>query len=223
MCSWTHGWCSSGPTLWPISELDCAVSKRNGVVDASLPSLKKCNATTMFEDNQANLEQAVEDLSGMLESPINAQTIPELRENITNKTAFVQKRSDIIMQDTLAGHWEVSRAEVDQSELADSTLRPTNRVAGSSRSSGQTYTHNVHSRFGTRTIAVAYSYRIFRRAVRRPRLQHVVLFTMSRRRPRCSSPRNASWGTGRPAVSLQHQHALACEAWTITDNGVLAS
>ena len=71
-------------------------------------SLKKCNSTTIFEDNQANLEQAVEDLSEMLERPITPATIPEIREQVTNKTAFVQKRSDIILQDTLMGHWEVS-------------------------------------------------------------------------------------------------------------------
>ncbi len=70
-------------------------------------SLKKCNSTTIFEDNQANLEQAVEDLSEMLERPITPATIPEIREKVTNKTAFVQKRSDIILQDTLMGNWEV--------------------------------------------------------------------------------------------------------------------
>lgn len=68
--------------------------------------LKKCNSTTIFEDNQANLEQAVEDLSEMLERPITPATIPEIREKVTNKTAFVQKRSDIILQDTLMGNWE---------------------------------------------------------------------------------------------------------------------
>jgi len=68
--------------------------------------LKKCNATTIFEDNQANLEQAVEELSEMLERPITPATIPEIREKVTNKTAYVQKRSDIILQDTLMGHYE---------------------------------------------------------------------------------------------------------------------
>ncbi|KAI5454771.1 hypothetical protein NCC49_003655 [Naganishia albida] len=68
--------------------------------------LKKCNSTTLFEDNQANLEQAVEDLSEMLEKPIEPATVPQIRTDVTNKTAFVQKRSDIIFHDTLSGHWE---------------------------------------------------------------------------------------------------------------------
>jgi ariadne-1 len=69
----------------------------------------------LFEDNQANLEQAVEDLSEMLEKPIDAETVPQIRADVTNKTAFVQKRSDIIFQDTLSGHWEVSRLREERS------------------------------------------------------------------------------------------------------------
>lgn len=44
----------------------------------------------------------------MLEKPIEPETVPQIRADVTNKTAFVQKRSDIIFQDTLSGHWEVS-------------------------------------------------------------------------------------------------------------------
>lgn len=76
----------------------------------ALISLTKANSTTLFEDNQANLEQAVEELSELLEKPIAPETIPQMRADVTNKTAFVQKRSDIILQDTLLGHWEVSHA-----------------------------------------------------------------------------------------------------------------
>lgn len=43
----------------------------------------------------------------MLEKPIEPETVPQIRTDVTNKTAFVQKRSDIIFQDTLTGHWEV--------------------------------------------------------------------------------------------------------------------
>jgi hypothetical protein len=45
----------------------------------------------------------------MLEKPIEPETVPQIRTDVTNKTAFVQKRSDIIFQDTLTGHWEVGR------------------------------------------------------------------------------------------------------------------
>lgn len=45
----------------------------------------------------------------MLEKPIEPETVPQIRTDVTNKTAFVQKRSDIIFHDTLSGHWEVGR------------------------------------------------------------------------------------------------------------------
>ncbi|KAJ9125202.1 hypothetical protein QFC22_000156 [Naganishia vaughanmartiniae] len=77
-------------------------------MSCSAASLTKCNSTTLFEDNQANLEQAVEELSELLEKPIAPETIPQMRADVTNKTAFVQKRSDIILQDTLLGHWETT-------------------------------------------------------------------------------------------------------------------
>jgi hypothetical protein len=48
----------------------------------------------------------------MLERPITPATIPEIREKVTNKTAYVQKRSDIILQDTLMGHYEVGFASL---------------------------------------------------------------------------------------------------------------
>jgi ariadne-1 len=71
-------------------------------------SLKKCNSTDIFEDNQANLEQAVEDLSGMLEQQrIDATTIMQLKSDMVNKTNYVEKRAGIILSDTLQGHYEV--------------------------------------------------------------------------------------------------------------------
>jgi ariadne-1 len=77
-------------------------------------SLKKCNSTEIFEDNQANLEQAVEDLSEMLEKPIDATTIMQLKSDMVNKTNYVEKRAGIILSDTLQGHYEVSRASRDR-------------------------------------------------------------------------------------------------------------
>lgn len=75
--------------------------------------LKKCNSTYIFEDNQANLESAVEDLSGMLEQPIDATTIMKLKTDMVNKTNYVEKRAAIILNDTLQGHYE-SRWEFSQ-------------------------------------------------------------------------------------------------------------
>lgn len=82
---------------------------RSSPVPRALHSLKKCNSTEIFEDNQANLEQAVEDLSGMLEQqPIDATTIMQLKSDMVNKTNYVEKRAGIILSDTLQGHYEVS-------------------------------------------------------------------------------------------------------------------
>ncbi|KAA1108533.1 E3 ubiquitin-protein ligase dbl4 [Puccinia graminis f. sp. tritici] len=52
--------------------------------------LEKNNFTALFEDNQRDLEQAVEDLSGLLESPIEADTIAELRQKVTDKTRWLR-------------------------------------------------------------------------------------------------------------------------------------
>ncbi|CAG7854728.1 E3 ubiquitin-protein ligase dbl4 {ECO:0000250/UniProtKB:P36113, ECO:0000305} {ECO:0000250/UniProtKB:P36113}; AltName: Full=DNA-break-localizing protein 4 {ECO:0000303/PubMed:23628481}; AltName: Full=Histone E3 ligase 1 {ECO:0000250/UniProtKB:P36113} [Serendipita indica DSM 11827] len=68
--------------------------------------LDKSNEKELFEDNQRDLEKAVEDLSELLESPIEAETIPELRANMTNKTVYVQKRNEIMLEDTAQGFRE---------------------------------------------------------------------------------------------------------------------
>jgi ariadne-1 len=49
------------------------------------------------------LERAVEDLSELLESPIEAENIPTLRQSVTNKTVYVQKRNEIVLEDTAQG------------------------------------------------------------------------------------------------------------------------
>ncbi|KZT62032.1 hypothetical protein CALCODRAFT_490584 [Calocera cornea HHB12733] len=62
--------------------------------------LEKNNETIMFEDNQRDLERAVEELSELLESPIEPATISELRSKMTNLTVYVQKRNEIMLNDT---------------------------------------------------------------------------------------------------------------------------
>jgi ariadne-1 len=39
-------------------------------------------------DEYRDLEKAVEDLSELLESPVEAETIPALRQKVTNKTVW---------------------------------------------------------------------------------------------------------------------------------------
>jgi ariadne-1 len=48
--------------------------------------LEKGNEKELFEDNQRDLERAVEDLSELLEGPIEPENIPTLRQKVTDKT-----------------------------------------------------------------------------------------------------------------------------------------
>jgi len=68
--------------------------------------LAKGNEKDLFEDNQRDLEKAVEDLSELLESPIEADNIPTLRQQVTNKTVYVHKRNEIVLEDTAIGFLE---------------------------------------------------------------------------------------------------------------------
>ncbi|KAJ3563541.1 hypothetical protein NP233_g8877 [Leucocoprinus birnbaumii] len=65
--------------------------------------LAKGNEKDLFEDNQRDLERAVEDLSELLEGPIEPESIPTLRQKVTDKTVYVQKRNEIVLEDTAKG------------------------------------------------------------------------------------------------------------------------
>lgn len=51
-----------------------------------MSSLKRNNTTELFEDNQRDLERAVENLSFLLEQPIENQSLAKLRQDITNES-----------------------------------------------------------------------------------------------------------------------------------------
>ncbi|KAL7338331.1 RING finger domain-containing protein, partial [Rhodotorula toruloides] len=68
--------------------------------------LEKNNFTQMFEDNQNDLEQAVESLSELLERPLEEDKIAELRQQTTDKTVYVAKRCKVLLDDTLRGYEE---------------------------------------------------------------------------------------------------------------------
>ncbi|WFD05651.1 RBR-type E3 ubiquitin transferase [Malassezia vespertilionis] len=68
--------------------------------------LERNNMTELFEDNQCDLERAVEELSGQLERPIDCDTIPAMRQKVTDLTVYVQKRRDILLSDTANGYQE---------------------------------------------------------------------------------------------------------------------
>jgi len=65
--------------------------------------LQRDNNTAIFEDNQKDLEMAVEHLSELLESPIDPQTIPELKQKVLDKTVYVSSRMDILLKDSAEG------------------------------------------------------------------------------------------------------------------------
>ncbi|KAK2738572.1 hypothetical protein FQN57_006995 [Myotisia sp. PD_48] len=70
--------------------------------------LARNNLTEIFEDNQKDLEMAVESLSEMFEKPIS--DLAGLKVDILDKTAYCNKRRVILLSDTAenlkAGEWE---------------------------------------------------------------------------------------------------------------------
>ncbi|KAH8827465.1 hypothetical protein DL96DRAFT_1606759 [Flagelloscypha sp. PMI_526] len=89
--------------------------------------LEKSSEKELFEDNQRDLERAVEELSELIEKPIDPETINELKQKVTDKTVYVSKRNEIMLDDTLNGFlerrwkWNVDVAgfegSVDDTEL----------------------------------------------------------------------------------------------------------
>jgi ariadne-1 len=60
--------------------------------------LSRNNLATIFEDNQADLEMAVENLSEMFEKPVSE--LADLKVDILDKTAYCNKRRVILLSDT---------------------------------------------------------------------------------------------------------------------------
>ncbi|SCZ93170.1 BZ3500_MvSof-1268-A1-R1_Chr6-2g08505 [Microbotryum saponariae] len=68
--------------------------------------LAKNNQTQMFEDNQNDLEQAVESLAELVERPLEEDKIAQLRQQTTDRTVYVAKRCKVLLEDTLRGYDE---------------------------------------------------------------------------------------------------------------------
>jgi ariadne-1 len=79
----------------------------------------------MFVSVFRDLEKAVEELSELIESPLEAENIPTLRQQVTNKTVYVAKRNEIVLEDTangfLEGRWKWN-ASVDGFDDPDPSL-----------------------------------------------------------------------------------------------------
>lgn len=65
--------------------------------------LKRSNATELFEDNQKDLEMAVEQLSGLCEQPIVAEQIAKMKQQVLDKTVYVASRREVFLTDTAQG------------------------------------------------------------------------------------------------------------------------
>lgn len=65
--------------------------------------LTRTNATVLFEDNQRDLEMAVETLSGLLEQPMDPSKSAQLKQQILDKTAYVSSRREVLLTDTSIG------------------------------------------------------------------------------------------------------------------------
>lgn len=71
---------------------------------------KRDNNTQIFEDNQADLEIAVEQLSELCEQPIEAvRDLQKLKQSVLDKTVYVSTRREVLLEDTakglLEGRW----------------------------------------------------------------------------------------------------------------------
>jgi ariadne-1 len=60
----------------------------------------------LFEDNQRDLEVAVEALSLMLEEKITPENVTDLRTKVLDKQEYVNRRRQVLLSDTAAGHLE---------------------------------------------------------------------------------------------------------------------
>ncbi|KAI7858327.1 hypothetical protein BDC45DRAFT_499369 [Circinella umbellata] len=65
--------------------------------------LAKSNETAIFEDNQRDLEMATEQLSELLEKPLEREKIAQLRQNVLDKSVYVKQRREILLEDTAKG------------------------------------------------------------------------------------------------------------------------
>ncbi|KAJ6790192.1 hypothetical protein PWT90_07898 [Aphanocladium album] len=77
--------------------------------------LAKTNLTEIFEDNQKDLEMAVENLSEMFEKPIQELSDSKLKVDIMDKTSYCNKRRIILLEDTAdnlaKGNWSLTQRE----------------------------------------------------------------------------------------------------------------
>lgn len=65
--------------------------------------LEKSNMTEIFEQNQADLEFAVENLSELCEKPVEIIQEQNLKQSILDKSVYVNSRQGVLLEDTARG------------------------------------------------------------------------------------------------------------------------
>ncbi|KAG0188443.1 hypothetical protein DFQ28_004823 [Apophysomyces sp. BC1034] len=61
--------------------------------------LPKTNDTYMLEDNQRDLEVATEQLSELLQQPLETEKIAQLRQAVLDKSVYVKRRREVLLED----------------------------------------------------------------------------------------------------------------------------
>lgn len=86
--------------------------------------LQRTNRTEIFEDNQKDLEMAVENLSEMFEKPVKELGDGKLKVEIMDKTTYCNKRRIILLADTAdklkKGKWDFQPDDFEGSTLKKS-------------------------------------------------------------------------------------------------------
>jgi len=93
--------------------------------------LQRNNHTHIFEDNQRDLEMAVEHLSGLIESQFTPENIPQLKQQIIDKSVYVESRKQILLKDTAKGLLEDRWKYISDEEILQ--LTPTQQAAAPSK------------------------------------------------------------------------------------------
>jgi ariadne-1 len=74
--------------------------------------LQKNNQQILFEDNQHDLENATETLSGFLERDITGQNVAEIKQRVQDKAAYCQLRRNALVKHVHEGYekdwWDFS-------------------------------------------------------------------------------------------------------------------
>ncbi|KAJ3213366.1 hypothetical protein HDU67_002948 [Dinochytrium kinnereticum] len=96
--------------------------------------LTRNNATEIFESNQRDLEMAVEQLSELLEKPIEPDKISELKQQVLDKSVYVGSRREVLLTATAKDLAEVRWTwSIDNESILPKDMQAMGMGGGSSR------------------------------------------------------------------------------------------